>query len=256
MPPGMTSRPVRIGCSGWNYQSWRDVIYPRKGCPPSRWLARYAELFDTVELNATYYRLSKPAHAVRWVEQTPEDFVFAAKASRFLINVRKLRDMAVGVERFYNGIAPLVESGKLGPVLWQLPPWFQRDDETLARAAAEWFPPGRHCVEFRHPSWYHPDVYALLREFGLALAVGDHPARPYIPWEITADWTYLRFHQGRRGRRGNYSKAELVEWAGRIDGVRREIEVYAYFNNDWEAFAPRNALTLRRMLGDGGTRTT
>ena len=244
----MTPRPVHIGCSGWNYQSWRDVVYPRKGCPPAQWLATYAELFDTVELNTTYYRLAKPEYAARWAEQTPDHFSFAAKASRFLINVLKMRDMAEGVERFYTGIGPLVEAGKLGPVLWQLPPWFQRDDETLARAAAEWFRPGRNCVEFRHPSWYHPDVYALLREFGLALAVGDHPSRPYIPWELTADWTFLRFHWGRRGRRGNYSRAELAQWAQRIDAVRQEAEVYAYFNNDWEGFAPRNGLELRRLL--------
>jgi uncharacterized protein YecE (DUF72 family) len=244
----MTVRPVHVGCSGWNYQSWRDVVYPRKGCPPSRWLARYAELFDTVELNTTYYRLSKPEYAARWAESTPDGFTFAAKASRYLINVRKLRDMAQGVERFYAGITPLVDAGKLGPVLWQLPPWFQRDDEALARAAAEYFPPGRHCVEFRHPSWYVDDVYDLLREFGLALAVGDHPRRPYIPWELTADWTFLRFHWGRRGRRGNYSAAELAEWAARIAEVRSRAEVYAYFNNDWEGFAPRNALALRRLL--------
>ena len=245
----MSFRPVHVGCSGWNYQSWRDVVYPRKGCPQARWLARYAEWFDTVELNTTYYRLTRPEYAARWAEQTPDGFSFSAKASRFLINVLKLRDMAVGVERFYASLQPLVDAGKLGPVLWQLPPWFQRDDETLARAAAEWFPPGRHCVEFRHPSWYHPDVYALLREFGLALAVGDHPSRPYIPWELTADWTFVRFHWGRRGRRGNYSRAELAEWAARIAAVRETTEVYAYFNNDWEAFAPRNGLELRRLLG-------
>jgi uncharacterized protein YecE (DUF72 family) len=241
-------RPVHIGCSGWNYQSWRDVVYPRKGCPPSRWLATYAERFDTVELNTTYYRLAKSEYAARWAEQTPDHFRFAAKASRYLINVRKLRDIGEGVERFYAGIAPLVDAGKLGPVLWQLPPWFQRDDETLARAAAEWFPPGRHCVEFRHPSWYTDDVYALLREFGLALAVGDHPDRPYVPWEITTDWTYLRLHWGRRGRRGNYSAAELAGWAARIAAVRETTESYVYFNNDWEAFAPRNAMALRGLL--------
>ena len=244
----MTPRPVHVGCSGWNYQSWRDVLYPRQGCPPARWLARYAEHFDTVELNTTYYRLAKPEHAARWAAQSPDGFTFAAKASRYLINVKKLTDMAVGVERFYAGIGPLVDAGKLGPVLWQLPPWFQRDDETLARAVAEYFPPGRHCVEFRHPSWYADDVYALLREFGLALAVGDHPSRPYIPWEITADWTFLRFHWGRRGRRGNYSAAELADWAARIARVRETTEVFVYFNNDWEAFAPRNATALRRLL--------
>jgi len=243
----MTPRPVHVGCSGWNYDSWRERVYPR-GTPPARWLEHYATLFDTVELNTTYYRLTKPEHAARWAAMTPDGFFFAAKASRFLINVKKLRDMAENVDRFYAGIQPLVDAGKLGPVLWQLPPWFQRDDETLARAVNEYFPPGRHCVEFRHESWYVPDVYAMLREFGIALAVGDHPGRPYIPWEITADWTFLRFHYGRRGRRGNYSDTELREWAGRVGEMRERAEVFAYFNNDWEAFAVRNALRLKQLV--------
>src|SRR5688500_15955677 len=103
----MAPRPVHIGCSGWNYADWRERVYP-KGTPPARWLAHYATLFDTVELNTTYYRLAKPEHAARWAASTPDGFTFAAKASRYLINVKKLRDMAENVERFYAGIAPLV----------------------------------------------------------------------------------------------------------------------------------------------------
>jgi uncharacterized protein YecE (DUF72 family) len=182
------------------------------------------------------------------VQQTPPGFLFAVKASRYLIHMRKLRDIGQGIGRFYAAIAPLAASPKLGPVLWQLPEWFRRDDERLAETLAQ-LPPGRHAFEFRHPSWFHADVYALLRAHGAALAMGDSPARPWVPHDVlTADWTFLRFHHGRRGRRGNYSPAELREWAARVRELEASAEVFAYFNNDWEGFAVRNALALRALL--------
>jgi uncharacterized protein YecE (DUF72 family) len=239
-------RPVRIGCSGWNYDSWRERVYP-KGMGPSRWLAHYATLFDTVEVNSTFYRLARPAAVARWVEATPPDFVFTVKASRYLTHMKRLTDMERGVERLYAGIAPLVESGKLGPVLWQLPERFHRDDDRLA-FALERLPPGRHCFEFRHPSWFTSEVYGLLHTFGVALATGHDARRPLPDSPLTTDWTFIRFHYGARGRRGNYSEAELREWAGRIARLREEAEVFAYFNNDWEAFAVRNGLRLRQLL--------
>ena len=122
-----------------------------------------------------------------------------------------------------------------------------RDDDRLA-AALDALPPGRHTVELRHPSWFCEPVYALLRAAGAALVVGDHPARPWQAHVMTADWTYVRFHHGHRGRRGNYSETELRAWAERIGGWRRDVEVFAYFNNDWEGFAVRNATRLRALL--------
>jgi uncharacterized protein YecE (DUF72 family) len=240
-------RPVRIGCSGWNYAHWRERVYP-KGLPPSRWLEHYATLFDTVEVNSSFYRLPRREAVARWVEQTPTGFVFAVKASRYLTHVKRLTDLDAGVERFYERIEPLVESGKLGPVLWQLPPTFRRDDERLA-AALERLPPGRHCFEFRHSSWFVEEVYALLRRHAAALVIGDAPNRPFQTHELTADWTFVRFHHGRRGRRGNYSDTELEDWARRIEDWRRRFDVYAYFNNDWEGFAVHNGRWLRARLG-------
>jgi uncharacterized protein YecE (DUF72 family) len=239
-------RPVRVGCSGWQYRSWRGPVYP-PGCAQSRWLARYAELFDTVEVNATFYRLASPSAVAQWVRQTPDDLVFTVKASRFLTHMKRLTDLEQGVQRFYDAIAPLVDSPKLGPVLWQLPTSFRRDDDRLA-AALEQLPPGRHCFELRHPSWFHPDVYGLLHAYGAALAIGDDPRRPWVQPVLTADWTLIRFHHGHRGRRGNYSDSELRGWAARIDAFRARAEVFAYFNNDWEAFAPRNARRLKVLL--------
>ena len=237
---------VHIGCSGWNYADWRERIYPR-GLPPRRWLARYAELFDTVEVNSTFYRLASRDAVAAWVEQTPDDFVFALKASRYLTHFKRLTDMEQGVRRFYERIDPLVGTPKLGPIVWQLPENFHRDDERLA-SALQRLPPGRHAFEFRHASWFAPNVYALLREHGVALVIGDHPARPFQSHELTADWTFVRFHQGARGRRGNYAESELRTWQRRITQWRRRAEVYAYFNNDWEAFAVRNARRLKSML--------
>jgi uncharacterized protein YecE (DUF72 family) len=240
------SAAVHLGTSGWNYADWRGRLYPH-GLPPRRWLEHYARSFDTVEVNATFYRLASREAVAGWVAQTPPHFVFAVKASRFLTHMKRLTDMERGVERFYERIEPLVDSGKLGPVLWQLPERFHRDDDRLD-GALERLPPGRHCFEFRHPSWFTPEVFELLRARGVALVIQHHPARPFQPVEFTADWTFVRFHHGARGRRGNYSDTELDEWATRIDAWRREVEVFAYFNNGWEGFAVANAHALRRHL--------
>ncbi len=212
-----------------------------------RWLERYAELFDTVEVNNTFYRLPSQAAVQGWVDQTPPGFVIAVKASRYLTHVKRLRETGPGARRFFEAIKPLVDSPKLGPILWQLPASFRRDDERLAAALAE-LPEGRHCFEFRHPSWFTPEVYELLRGHRIALVIGDDPERPFQTHELTASWTYIRFHRGNRGRRGNYSARELDTWRRRIAAWRSKVEVFAYFNNDWEAFAPRNALWLKEHL--------
>ncbi|HEV7585706.1 MAG TPA: DUF72 domain-containing protein [Solirubrobacteraceae bacterium] len=241
-----TLHPARVGCSGWNYKSWRGQLYPQD-LPASRWLEHYATLFDTVEVNTTFYRLIGRDAVARWVTQTPEGFLFAVKASRYLTHVKRLRGIADGVATFYERLEPLVEADRLGPVLWQLPESFHRDDDRLASALEE-LPPGHHALELRHPSWFVPEVYDVLREHGVALVIGDHPERPFQSYEATTPWRYVRMHYGSRGRRGNYSSRELEAWARRIHGWRAEGCVYVYFNNDWETFAPRNALELLRRL--------
>jgi uncharacterized protein YecE (DUF72 family) len=238
---------IRIGTSGWNYADWRGTVYP-KGVPARRWLAHYATLFDTVEVNSTFYRLAKP-HAVEgWVRDTPDGFVFAVKASRYLTHMKRLRDMTDGIGRFYEAIAPLAASPKLGPVLWQLPEREKVDVQRLADAL-DALPPGRHCFEFRDESWFREEVFELLRWHGAALAIGDHPERPWQPWCLSTEWGYVRLHYGHRGRRGNYSESELRELAQRVARLAEEGDVYVYFNNDWEAFAVHNALRLRELLG-------
>jgi len=237
---------VRIGCSGWNYRDWRGDFYPPR-TPTSRWLAHYASVFDTVEVNATFYRLPKRETTRAWAEQVPDDFVFAVKGSRYLTHMRRLRDMETGLARFWERLEPLREAEKLGPVLWQLPERFHRDDETLATALAA-LPDAEHCFEFRHPSWFAADAHALLAEHGASLALGDDPRRPLPDASPVGPFAYLRLHYGHRGRAGNYSERELERWRRRIAAWRARRRVFVYLNNDWHGFAPRNALTLRAGL--------
>ena len=240
-------RSVRIGCSGWNYKGWKDEFYGGK--PARLWLHHYARHFDTVEVNNTFYRLPLKSSVAKWVAETPPHFLFAIKASRYLTHIRRLTDLKGGLARFYERLEPLVGSPKLGPLLWQLPPTFKRDDDRLAAALAA-LPSGRHCFEFRHASWFVEPVYELLRAHGTALVIGDRPeVKDFQAHVFTTDWTFVRFHYGSRGRRGNYSDSELEEWARRFEEWRRDVDVLAYFNNDWEVFAVRNALWLKQRLG-------
>lgn len=228
------------------YDDWRGRLYPRD-VPKRRWLEWYAARFDTVEVNSTFYRLARAEAVAGWVRQTPPGFVFAVKASRYLTHVKRLVGLADPIKRFYEPLEPMIDAGRLGPVLWQLPENFHRDDERLA-GWLELLPAGRHTIEFRHPSWFVPEVLAALRAHGVALTIGDHPERPFQLHEATAPWRFIRFHYGARGRGGNYSDREIEEWAGRIARWRAREEIYAYFNNDWQGFAPANAGSLLRRL--------
>jgi uncharacterized protein YecE (DUF72 family) len=228
------------------YDDWRGRLYPERE-PKRRWLELYGQRFDTVEVNSTFYRLARRETVANWVTQTPGQFTFAVKASRYLTHIKRLVDIEESIKRFYDPLEPLIDAAKLGPVLWQLPENFHRDDARL-QGWLEVLPPGLHTIEFRHPSWFDPAVLELLRAHGVALAIGDHPRRPFQSYESTASWRFVRFHYGSRGRNGNYSAGELDTWARRIAQWRRADDVFAYFNNDWRGFAPANAIALRRAL--------
>lgn len=183
----------------------------------------------------------------RWIDATPEHFRFTVKASRYLTHVRRLTDLDRGIKRFYEPLAPLIERGRLGPVLWQLPENFERDDQRLARWL-EALPSGLHTIEFRNASWFATPVLELLRAHGVALTLGDHPQRRFRSHDATTSWRFIRFHYGSHGAEGNYSATELDTWAQRIAGWRADGPVWAYFNNDWRGFAPSNALALHKRL--------
>src|SRR3954453_18732518 len=233
---------ARIGCSGWNYASWKEDVYG--GAAESHWLELYSRRFDTVEVNSTFYRLPTARSVQGWLEVTPSDFDLAVRASRYLTHVKRLGDLPEGIDHLYTRLDPLVRPGRLGPVLWQLPPTFHRDDVRLS-SALEALPPGKHAFEFRHASWYVQGVYELLRRHDVACVIADHAQRPMPVPPSTASWDYVRLHFGRRGRRGNYSPLEPAEWASRIGSSSRD--TWVFFNNDWEAFAPTNASAVRKV---------
>jgi len=242
--------PIRVGCSGWNYAHWRNGVFYPPRCPARRWLAFYAERFDTVELNTTFYRLPRVDAVRRWVAETPDGFLFSVKVSRYLTHVKRLLELPQHLALLYERIEPLLRSPKLGPLLWQLPPTFKADHERLAAALGQLPRAQRHAFEFRHPSWFVDETYALLRAHGVALVIGDRPeVHAFQSRELTADFTFVRFHSGTRGRDGNYSHAELDDWAELLGGWARDVDVFAYFNNDWQGFAPENARYLRARLG-------
>ena len=242
-------RSTRIGCSGWTSASWKDEFY--EGRPARLWLEHYARHFDTVEVNNTFYRLPNREAVANWERTAPTGFTFTIKVSRYLTHIKRLTELGPGLDRFFERLSPLLGSPKMGPLLWQLPPTFQRNDERLGSALAVMAADGRrHCIEFRHPSWFVEETYAALREHGVALVIGDRPeVKPFQAQVFTADWTFVRFHYGSRGRRGNYSESELQDWASRFREWRRERDVFVYFNNDWEVFAVRNALRMKELLG-------
>jgi uncharacterized protein YecE (DUF72 family) len=236
---------LRIGCSGWVYKDWSGPFYP-EGTKDKDRLEYYATRFDTAEINASFYRLPSEATVEGWARRAPPGFLFAWKVSRFITHNKKLKDCADSVALVFGRMAPLGD--RYGPALIQLPPQLRRNDERLADFLAL-LPPGRrHTVEFRHPSWYDPAVFEILRRHDAALCISDHHSAP-SPWEVTASWVYVRGH-GPGGRYvGRYPPDEMAAWAARVRSWRAEgRDVYAYFDNDIKSAAPFDAEALKALL--------
>jgi uncharacterized protein YecE (DUF72 family) len=243
---------IFIGTSGWSYRSWRGPFFP-EALPARLHLAFYAERFATAELNGVFYRTPTEAAVRGWAEQTPDDFVFAWKASKFITHWKRLKETSV------NSIA-LLESRlrllgrKAGPILFQLPPNFEKDRERL-RDFLKLLPARRrYAFEFRHPSWYEDDILDLLRDNDIALCVSDHSDAP-APWVATADFVYVRGH-GPGGRyRGRYRPETLERWRRWLMAMRRAGRTaYVYFDNDQKSAAPKDAARLQEMLQVTGRR--
>ena len=237
---------LRIGCSGWVYKDWKGPFYP-PGTKDRERLEYYATCFDTAEINASFYRLPSEAMVKGWRDRAPDGFTYAWKVSRYITHNKKLKDVADSVALVFGRMAPLAEHQ--GPALIQLPPQLRRNDDRLA-GFLKLLPKGvRYTVEFRHDSWYAPQVFRILADFGAALCISDHHSAP-SPWEVTASWVYVRGH-GPGGRYfGRYSNDELAGWAARIATWRGEgRDVYSYFDNDVKSAAPSDAATLLRLTG-------
>ncbi len=235
---------IRVGTSGYQYDHWRGVLYP-EGLAQSRWLARYAELFATVEINATFYRLPTPVAVDRWRDETPEGFLFAVKASRYLTHVKRLRDAGPGLGRFFRPVRRL--GPKLGPVLWQLPPQMKPDLDRLETFLRRLPGEVRHAFEFRNEAWYAEAVCALLDRHGAAFC--EHDLVEARPPRLTGGFRYLRFHGTTARYGGRYGRDALRRVAEDLGRWRRRGDAYAYFNNDLGGCAVRDALDLLALLG-------
>ncbi|MFE1924424.1 DUF72 domain-containing protein [Streptomyces asoensis] len=243
-----------VGTSGWQYKDWKGVLYPAD-VPVRRWLEEYTGHFATVEINNAFYRLPSRETFASWAARVPADFVVAVKASRYLTHIKRLKDPGEPVERLMGNAAGLGD--RLGPVLLQLPPTL-RGDAGLLDACLSCFPPGtRVAVEPRHDSWWTPEVRQVLESRGAALCWADARSRPVTPLWRTADWGYVRFHQGRAAPWPRYGRRALEAWLDRIATTwPDDAEVHAYFNNDPGGAAVRDAAAFGRTARRAGLRAT
>jgi len=248
---------IRIGCSGWNYKHWRGPVYPAE-MPARLWFDHYASIFDTVEINNTFYRLPEPETFAAWRDRAPTNFLYAIKASRFLTHLKRLRDPEEPVLRLFEHARELGD--RFGPILYQLPGTFHRDvprlDHFLSLLPRTLGEAGgtpkrlalRHVIEFRHPSWYVDDTYAVLRAHDVAMCLHDK-AGSAIFEPVVGAIVYVRFH-GPGGRYfGRYEIAHLDRWAARLwEHAQAGRDVFAYFNNDPEGMAVFNARELQSLM--------
>ena len=246
--------PIRVGTSGWHYDSWRGAFFPRELRRKDH-LRYYAECFPTTELNGVFYRTPSLAAVRGWREQTPDGFVFAWKASKFITHWKRLdansKNSIALMETRLKVLGP-----KAGPILFQLPPHMPADRERLATFLKLLPKKRRVAFEFRHPSWYDAAILDVLRDHDVALCLSDHHDAP-APWRLTAGHVYIRGH-GPGGRyKGRYPLATLRPWASKITRwARQGHPVYCYFDNDQKSAAPRDARRLMQLVRAGDTGAT
>ncbi len=235
-----------MGTSGWQYPSWAGRFYPR-GLPQREWLTHYTTCFPVVEVNNTFYMLPKDTTFDRWRDLAPAGFLFVIKANRYITHIRRMKDPADAVDRFWSRTQRLGD--KLGPVLFQFPPNLRADPALLGDFLSVLPRPLRAAFEFRDDSWYSDGVHDLLDRSRAAWVLADRP-RSRLPDVVTGGWTYVRFHQGRPYH-PQYTRAKLRRWADRISSLGAG-EAWAFFNNDPLAAAPHDARVLMDLLARRG----
>ncbi|HZA01525.1 MAG TPA: DUF72 domain-containing protein [Hyphomicrobiaceae bacterium] len=247
----MPEARAHVGTSGWNYRWWRGVFYP-EDVPQRDWHSYYVRHFDTVEINATFYRLQRVETFERWRAAAPQGFVYAVKAGRFITHLKRLQDCEEPLANFLEGVRAL--GATLGPILYQLPPRFESDAGRLD-AFVDLLPKDLvHVFEFRDASWFNPQIKQLLERRGLVFCIHDH-GRLEVPTWVTGPAAYWRFHGFTRGPGGNYADDALAAAAKRMrEELARGVPVYAYFNNDAHGYAVQDAMRLVKMLGIGEAR--
>jgi uncharacterized protein YecE (DUF72 family) len=236
---------IRIGTSGWYYDHWKRRFYPDE-LPKSKWFEYYAQHFDTVEINNTFYHLPKEQTLQRWHKIAPKDFVYAVKANRYITHIKKLKDAAEPLERFFERTNLL--KSRLGPILYQLPPSLHKDLDRL-EAFIKLLPKSKTAIfEFRHKSWYSDDIYALLKKSHAGFCIHDMPGIE-SPRIVTGSVIYVRLHGTSSRYSGSYPKSQLQNWAKWLKAQTKNVHaIYAYFNNDAQGHAINNAKQLKSLL--------
>lgn len=253
---------VHVGTSGWMYGDWRDLFYP-DGLPQRKWLEYFGQHFKTVEVNSTFYHQMKPATFENWAKIVPLDFVFSIKGSRFITHIKRLRADRASVNQFIESAKNL--GNKLGPILWQMPPRFKADKKRLEKFLVDCsslIVQGdktnndkrsminyRFAFEFRDASWFEQSIYQILKKYNAALVIAESGGYWPAAEEITADFTYIRFHGEGGSYATSYTDQELESWAKKIKKWQKaRVDVYAYFNNDVAGFAVENVRTLVNLI--------
>lgn len=235
-----------IGTSGWSYEHWRERFYPRE-LKQTDWLGYYARHFETVEINSTFYRLPYKGAVIGWLKRTPPDFRFVIKGSRRITHSHKLRNIDEPLQVFLERISLMKE--KILCILWQLPPSIKFDFSLLEQFVSQLPSEFRYAVEFRDASWIQERTFDLLRQNNIAHCTISAPGLP-CNLTTTADFAYIRFHGISGWYSYNYSEADLFWWRDQIKAIGGKVDkVLAYFNNDYEAYAVKNALRLKEILG-------
>jgi uncharacterized protein YecE (DUF72 family) len=236
---------VHIGTSGWSYNHWKENFYPSK-MPSKHWLNFYAEVFPIVEINTTFYRAPLPTTTEKWFNEVPNNFQFAIKASRYITHRKRLKDCADSLAFFYQSIQRLLP--KAGPILFQLPPFFQMDQERLETFIGLLKTDYRYTFEFRHETWFTDKIYKILAEHNIALCITDLSGK-LSPEEITADFTYLRLHGPHKAYQGSYGPVKLKAWHKKINHLLESgKEVYCFFDNDEKGYAIEDAKFLLKQF--------
>ncbi len=231
---------LRIGTSGWIYKHWKGLFYPGDLAQKS-WLEFYARHFDTVEINATFYRLPKPSTFESWYNRTPEGFLWAVKASKFITHTKRLKGCEEPIQRFYNSVEPLRE--KLGPLLFQLPPSLTFDESLFKEFCSLLKTSFTHALEVRHKSWIQERAFQIMSDYNIAFCISDTAGRYPFHEIITADFIYIRLHGSQKLYASLYTKDEIKQWAEKI--IKWDKPTFVYFDNDFEGYAIQNARELK-----------
>ncbi len=232
---------IRIGTSGWNYDHWYNVFYPNDLAKKRR-LEYYTTIFDSVEVNATFYRAFKQSTFKKWYDETPEDFTWSVKAVRYITHTKRLKEVHESLDMFFESLHPLAE--KTGPILFQLPPSLQFN-KNMVEEFLKQLPSSYRCViEGRNETWTTSESHELLKKYNVAWCISDTAGKYPFLESITSDFTYLRLHGSKKLYKSCYTNDEIRHWAEKIREWDKD--TYVYFDNDAKGYAPLNAISLMK----------